>query len=98
MAKPKIMVTSYVAAKGLSAAHVFVTGLNVGHLPYREDPTDDEVRQFLVALSRTRKQCHLISCKMYNGRFQKPSPFVQLLGSGQVEDVYVDKKYISSLS
>jgi len=29
------------------------------------DPTDEEVRPFLVALTRTRKLCHLLWVKRY---------------------------------
>jgi superfamily I DNA/RNA helicase len=64
--KPSITCTSLVGAKGLSAGHVFVVGMNNGHFPRHPSAiTDDEVCEFLVALSRTRKACHLISC----GRF-----------------------------
>jgi superfamily I DNA/RNA helicase len=59
---PTIVCTSLVGAKGLSAGHVFVVGLNDGHFPRDAGGiTDDEMCQFLVALSRTRGRCHLIS-------------------------------------
>lgn len=62
--KPSILLKSYVGSKGLSAGHVFVLGMNNGEMPC--DPnaiTDIEVCQFLVALTRTRKKCHLLSNK-----------------------------------
>jgi AAA domain len=57
-----ILCTTLPGAKGLSAEHVFVVGLVGGHFP-RENaaPTDKEICEFLVALSRTRTACHLVS-------------------------------------
>jgi superfamily I DNA/RNA helicase len=96
--RPKILVTEYVSAKGLSAAHVFVTGLNDGHMPYKPgNPTDDEICQFLVALTRTRKQCHLLHCGQYGNGFLKPSVFLRILDPALVERVNVDKHYVAAL-
>ena len=72
---PSIMLTSFVGSKGLSAGHVFIVGLHNGALP--GDPhniADIEISQFIVALTRTRKQCHLISnswlaSAMQNGKW-----------------------------
>lgn len=79
---PSILVTSLNGAKGLSAEHVFVVGCMNGYFP--EDParpTDQEVSQLIVALSRTRKTCHLISCKVFHPqRNLAPSVFVTWLG------------------
>jgi superfamily I DNA/RNA helicase len=75
--EPTIFCTTLVGAKGLSAGHVFVVGCNDGHFP--RDPnaiTDDEVCQLLVALSRTRKQCHLISCLWFGAQSLRPSRFL----------------------
>jgi superfamily I DNA/RNA helicase len=60
--EPSILLTSYVGSKGLSAGHVFIIGAHNGSMP--RDPKqikDIEISQFLVALTRTRKQCHVIS-------------------------------------
>jgi superfamily I DNA/RNA helicase len=58
---PDVLFTSLVGAKGLSAEHVFIVGLNNGHLPSNAAAiADDEICAFLVGLSRTRKRCHLI--------------------------------------
>lgn len=76
--EPWIVCTTLVGAKGLSAPHVFIVGLMNGHLP--KDPqniTDDEVCRMIVALSRTRKQCHLVFCQRYAGVAKKPSEFFQ---------------------
>jgi len=60
--KPSILLSSFVGCKGLSAGHVIIVGANDGSIP--KDPTnitDIEIAQFLVALTRTRKQCHIVS-------------------------------------
>ena len=60
--EPSILLTSYVGSKGLSAGHVFIIGAHNGSMP--RDPKqikEIEISQFLVALTRTRKQCHVIS-------------------------------------
>lgn len=60
--QPTILLTSYKGCKGLSAGHVFIIGANNGSMP--KDPkntTDVEISQLIVALTRTRKQCHIIS-------------------------------------
>jgi len=62
--KPSILLSSFVGCKGLSAGHVIIVGANDGSIP--KDPTnirDIEISQFLVALTRARKQCHIISNK-----------------------------------
>ncbi|MBA7584219.1 ATP-dependent DNA helicase Rep [subsurface metagenome] len=62
--KPSILLSSFVGCKGLSAGHVIIVGANDGSIP--KDPNnigDIEIAQFLVALTRTRKQCHIISNK-----------------------------------
>jgi hypothetical protein len=59
-----ILLTSFKGCKGLSAGHVFIVGANNGSIP--RDPSDIkdvEISQFIVALTRTRKQCHIISNK-----------------------------------
>jgi len=68
--EPVIRLTTYNGCKGLSAGYIFVTGLDQGEFPRGSKPTDTEVCQFIVALTRTRKQCHLIS----TGRFAVTYP------------------------
>ena len=64
--EPRIVVATLVGAKGLQASHVFVVGVNGGHFP-RDNrcPTDSEVCQLIVALTRATKCCHLISCTRF---------------------------------
>lgn len=94
--EPTVLCTSLVGAKGLSAGHVFVVGFNNGHFP--RDPsaiTDEEICCFLVALSRTRKQCHLVSCERLGQERLSASRFAQWV-SESLEHVRVDAKYLAS--
>ena len=75
-----ILCTSLAGCKGLSANHVFLVGMNDGHLPYkRASITDDEVCQLIVALSRSRKSCTLVSTGRFGGQTPARSVFVDWL-------------------
>jgi hypothetical protein len=92
-ATPSIVCTSLVGAKGLSAGYVFVVGFVDGSIP--EDPraiTDDEVCSLIVALSRTRKECHLVSCGNFGGQWFQPSTFVRWIQQ-PVDSRVVDRTY-----
>ena len=93
-ASPTILCTTLKGAKGLSAQHVFVAGLMNGHFPRDPaGPTDEEICEFLVALSRTRKQCHLVSTRIFAGPPPlRPSVFLSWV-AGQTREVRVDKDY-----
>jgi superfamily I DNA/RNA helicase len=88
---PSIMCTTLLGAKGLSAGYVFIVGFNDGTFP--ADPTsitDDEVCKLIVGLSRTRKECHLVSCKRLLGvDWTEPSTFLKWL------DVAIEKREIN---
>lgn len=90
---PDIFFTSLVGAKGLSAEHVSIVGLNNGHLPSRAGAiAEDEICAFLVALSRTCKRCHLISYRFaFSGGLQR-SVFLDWIAR-HVAVVTVDKDY-----
>jgi superfamily I DNA/RNA helicase len=75
--QPSILLTSFVGCKGLSAGHVFIVGANNGSLPKNADAiTDIEISQFIVALTRTRKQCHIVSNKWLFSPKDKNGKFV----------------------
>lgn len=75
-----ILCTSFAGCKGLSAHHVFVVGMNDGHFPKaRNAITDDEVCQLLVALSRTKKSCTLVSTGRFGMETPAPSVFLEWL-------------------
>jgi superfamily I DNA/RNA helicase len=77
---PKIVCSTMVSAKGLSAEHVFIVGFVDGQFPsHPEDITDHEVCCLLVALSRTRKQCHVVSCGRWKGDRVRVSSFLRWL-------------------
>ena len=94
--EPSIVCTSLVGAKGLSAGHVFIVGCCNGHFP--RDPyeiTDNEVCSFLVGLSRTRKECHLVSCRFLGQEQLSPSAFVDWIEPHLVERT-VNAAYFSN--
>lgn len=90
---PSIVCTTIVGSKGLSADHVFLVGCNDGSLP--QDPTnirDSEVCSFLVALSRTRKACHLVSCGRFGAGLTRPSTFLSWIAE-RVERREINARY-----
>ena len=59
---PTIVCSTIVGSKGLSAGRVFIVGFNDTYLPRSPTaPEPSEVYQLIVALSRTRKECHLVT-------------------------------------
>jgi len=60
--KPEIILSSVMKSKGLQAGFVFLVGANNGELPI--DPKnikDNEICQFIVALTRAKKECYIVS-------------------------------------
>lgn len=93
--KPSILLSSFVGCKGLSAGYVMMVGANDSSIP--KDPckiSDVEIAQFMVALTRTRKQCYIVSNKWHiapklNGIYQQPyekSCFLNWIPSEFIED------------
>jgi hypothetical protein len=90
---PDLLFTSLIGAKGLSAEHVFIVGLNDGHLPRNSTAIDDdEICGFLVGLSRTRKRCHLISYRFFAKAFLPPRIFLRWIAD-RLEILTVNKDY-----
>lgn len=57
-----ILLTSYQGCKGMSAGFVFIVGANNGIMPRDiSNISDVEISQFVVALTRTRKKCYILS-------------------------------------
>lgn len=92
--QPAIICTSLVGAKGLSAGYVYMVGMNDGNIPqHPSDPTDAEICSFLVGLSRTRKECHVVSCKSFGlKRNLRESKFVRWI-SEHTEEVAINAAY-----
>lgn len=67
LANLDITVCSITGSKGLGADVVFLVGFDQGKLPSKSQPTDEEVYQMLVALTRTKKRFYIVNtvgCKI----------------------------------
>ncbi|MHB1107331.1 MAG: UvrD-helicase domain-containing protein [Lutibacter sp.] len=95
--QPSVLLTSYQGCKGMSAGFVFIVGANNGIMPKDvNDVSDVEICQFIVALTRTRKKCYILSenwmysPKEKNGTWipkQERSTFIDLIPSDCLEDL-----------
>jgi superfamily I DNA/RNA helicase len=91
---PRIKVTSFEGAKGLSAAHVFIAGLHDGELPHDSSNIRDiEICKFIVGLTRTRKQCTLIHTHHFGTGWKTPSCFISWIDASRLRGINVDKAY-----
>lgn len=88
---------THFGAKGLSGGRVFIIDFNEGSFPKsRNNPTDTEICQFIIDVTRTRKQCHLISNGMFGAtRPIYPSSFINWIDSSHIENVNVNKEFFS---
>lgn len=87
---PIIRLTNYIGSKGLSAGNVFIIGLEEEQFPINNSrPTDNEVCQLIVAVTRTRQRCHLISVGRYAGIKKKPSVFLQWFPSEMLKTIEI---------
>jgi superfamily I DNA/RNA helicase len=92
---PTILFTSLVGAKGLSASYVFIVGFNNGFFPRDPDAiTDDEVCKLLVALSRTRVECHVVSCGHFGAEWLDESAFADWMRP-RLDPRAIDKTHFS---
>lgn len=93
-AAPRVQVTSYEGAKGLSAQHVFMVGLHDGDMPSHPDDIQDlEICRFIVGLTRTRKSCTLIHTGLFLGRPKARSSFIGWVASARLDHLWVNKQY-----
>jgi superfamily I DNA/RNA helicase len=91
--QPSVIITSLVGAKGLQAEHVFVVGMNEGHFPkINRAVTDEEVCCLLVALTRAKQSCTLVSCGRFGRDQVTPSVFLTWLNAF-TRAVRVDSTY-----
>ncbi|QQS16048.1 MAG: ATP-dependent helicase [Candidatus Moraniibacteriota bacterium] len=95
-----IKITSFNGCKGLSASFVFLVGLNNTEFPkIQKKPTDKEICQFIVGLTRTRKQCYLISNKSFATTFgMNQSVFIDRIDSSRISNVIVDANFFKNLN
>lgn len=93
-AKPRIKLTSFEGAKGLSAYHVFIVGMHEGDIPRDPKAIDDlEICRFLVALTRTRKSCTLLCTGRFASRRMRPSPFLDWIDPARYEILRINAQY-----
>lgn len=75
--EPSILLTSYKGAKGLSGGHVFLLGVHNKSLPKNKDQISDiEISQFLVAITRTRKKLYMVNNRWYKNPMTKDRKFM----------------------
>ncbi len=92
--RPTVKFTSFEGSKGLSAQHVFVVGLHEGDLPRQPAAINDlEICKLIVAITRTRKQCHLIHTRRWGNGWRRPSPFLGWIRPQRCESVRVTRDY-----
>lgn len=78
--QPSVVVTNLVTSKGLQAEHVFIVGVNEGYFPADNHKiTEEEVCQLLVALTRAKKSCTLVSTNRLGHQTLGQSRFVSWL-------------------
>ena len=70
--KIRILLTSYLKAKGLSANYVFLVGLENGIMPENIGKiSEDELCQFIVMVTRARKSLEIVASRSYSRARQK---------------------------
>jgi superfamily I DNA/RNA helicase len=92
--QPEIRLTTHNGSKGMSAGFTFIVGLENEVLPRTPDRiSDNEICQFVVALTRTRQQCHLISTGFFAGVKRNASDFLAWIPPEHISRVRVDKNF-----
>jgi len=91
---PDILCTSFESSKGLAAQYVFIVGVNENHFPQKIPSSNRDVCRLIVALTRTRKKCYVISCNRFGGEQLYPSIFSEWLKGQLSEEIYVNVNYI----
>jgi len=90
-----IKITTVNGSKGLSANYVFLIGMNNGDFPKdSQNPTDNEICQFIVGLTRTRKKCYFISNFRFGLAFEKSkSAFIDWIKSERIAKIAVNADF-----
>ena len=92
---PAILCTSFEGSKGLAAQYVFIVGMNASHFPQKYPPSNRDIYRLIVALTRTRKKCYVVSCNNFGGEVLNRSLFKTWLNDELSKEVYVDKCFIT---
>lgn len=91
---PKILLTTYSGCKGLSSGFTFVTGLEENVFPKQNDiPKYSEICQYIVSMTRTRKECHLIHTNRFAGVLRDKSIFFDWIPNDYCQVVEVNKSF-----
>ena len=80
-----IQFVTYQGSKGLAADYVFILGMNDGDLP--KDPssiTDYEICEFIVGLTRTKKECYIIPISNVYSKRKRKSTFLSWIENERV--------------
>lgn len=95
-----IKLTTINSCKGLSGGFVFIIGMNNSNFPSNPtNPTDHEICQLIVAMTRTRKKCYMISNKGFGLTYGlRPSTFISWIKSSALQDVTVNANYFRNLN
>jgi len=89
-----VVFSTYVGCKGLQAGYVFIVGLDEESLPRNnKTPSNVEICEFIVALTRTIKKCYLISTFIFSGKRRNHSIFIDWIESKRLELIKVNKSY-----
>jgi superfamily I DNA/RNA helicase len=95
--RPRIKLTSFEGSKGLSAQRVFILGLQEGEIPKNLNAaTDAEICRLLVALTRTRKECHILYTLRHGAKQSRPSQFIYWIQSSRKRVHKINKDYWTS--
>ncbi|PIR98063.1 MAG: hypothetical protein COT89_01335 [Candidatus Colwellbacteria bacterium CG10_big_fil_rev_8_21_14_0_10_42_22] len=96
--KPLVKIVTFEGSKGLSASHVFIAGMQDGTLPRNpKEPSHIDAKKFYVALTRTRKHCHILFSRNLGGYNNgKPSIFLDWIDDGNKRSLYADKTYFNN--
>lgn len=98
-----IKITTINGSKGLSANYVFLVGMNntclngakLAGFPYdQNNPTDNEICQFIVGMTRTRKKCYLISNSRFGVVYNiRKSVFIDWINPLRIDTITVNADY-----
>jgi superfamily I DNA/RNA helicase len=93
-AAPKVKVTSFEGAKGLSAQYVFLIGLHSGDMPRNAAAIlDIEICRFLVGMTRTKKKCSILVTNRFGDQFKRRSEFLSWIKTERFEEKKVNAAY-----
>ncbi|MDD4223895.1 MAG: AAA family ATPase [Candidatus Cloacimonetes bacterium] len=84
-----IQLSTYQGCKGLAADYVFIIGINNGDLPVDlKRITDFEICQFIVAMTRTRRECYILPILNFYGESKRPSEFISWISRDKKSEAF----------